>query len=299
MKIKSSRHFEYNLAAHQLPGKLYLIICLIFVPASLAQTPEPLAIVTQSLEQDRVNFGRARDYTFIERSEVRRYDGRGNLVKTEVETFDVLVLGGRPYKKLIAENGRPLSPKQAAKAENEFEKELRKRREESANQRRSLIEKEQKRRREQRAFLDEIPRAYRFRLAGVEQVDGLPAWVIEAEPRPDFKSAVKRADLLPKLRGRIWIAQQDLQWVRVEAETIETISFGLFLARLGPGAQLSFEQKRVNGEIWLPSRATTKLAARVAWLKKFNAEVDVVWRDYRKFQTDSRVLGSEELTEEP
>lgn len=279
--------------------KLYLIAGLFIAPALLAQAPDPLAIVTQSLDRDRADFERARDYTFVERSEVRRYDGRGRLTKTESDTYDVIILGGRPYKKLIEKNDRPLGAKEARKAERDFEKEFRKRRAENENERRSFIEKEERRRRELRALLDEIPRAYSFRLAGVEPVDELPAWVIEAEPRPDFKSAVKRADVLPKLRGRIWIAQQDLTWVRVEAETVQTLSFGLFLARLGPGARLVFEQRRVNGEIWLPSRATTKLAARVALLKQFNAEVEIAWRDYRKFQTDSRVVSSRELTDEP
>lgn len=278
---------------------LYFALSAGFIFTAPAQTPDPLDIVRRSLEQDRTNFERARDYTFVERSELRRYSRKGQLTKTESETFDVLILGGRPYKKLVAKDDRPLSQKEAEKAEREFEKELRKRRGESGRERRALLEKEERRRRESREFLAEIPRAFHFRMAGVDSIDGFPVWVIDAEPRADFKPSAKRADLLPKFRGRIWIAQNDLQWVRVEAETVDTVSFGLFLARLGPGARLTFEQHRVNDEIWLPSRATTKLNARLALLKSFNAEVDVAWRDYRKFQTDSRIVSTQELTDQP
>lgn len=284
-----------------MPAKLhimkhFLLACLFACPV-LAE--DAASIVRRSVERDRVNFERVRDYTFLERTVVREYDGRGRLKKTESETFDVLILGGRPYKQLTAKDDRPLSPAEAAKAEATFDKEMRKRQTETEKQRAKQAAKEEKERREARAFLAEVPEAFNFRMAGEEKVDGLPVWVIDAEPRAGFKSKVRRGDLLSKFRGRVWIAQGDLQWVRVEAETIGTVSFGLFLARLGPGARLSFEQRRVNDEVWLPSRATTRLDARVALLKRFNAEVDVEWKQYRKFQTDSRVVGAAELTAEP
>jgi hypothetical protein len=284
-----------------MPAKSYIIryflLACLFACPLLAE--DAGSIVRRSVERDRVNFERGRDYTFLERTVVREYDGRGRVKKTESETFDVLILGGRPYKRLTAKDDRPLSPAEAAKAEATFEKEMRKRQTETEKQRAAQAAKVEKQRREARAFLAEVPEAFNFRMAGEEKVDGLPVWVIDAEPRAGFKSKVKRGDLLSKFRGRIWIAQGDLQWVRVEAETIGTVSFGLFLARMGPGARLSFEQRRVNDEVWLPSRATTRLDARVALLKRFNAEVDVEWKQYRKFQTDSRVVEAAELTAEP
>jgi hypothetical protein len=276
--------------------KHFLLACL-FVSPLLAQ--DAGSIVRRSVERDRVNFERGRDYTFLERTTVREYDGRGRVKKVESETFDVLILGGRPYKRLTAKDDRPLSAAEAARAEATFEKEMRKRQTETEKQREARGAKDEKERREARAFLAEVPEAFDFRMAGEEMVDGLPVWVIDAEPRAGFKSKVKRGHLLSKFRGRIWIAQGDLQWVRVEAETVGTVSFGLFLARLGPGARLSFEQRRVNDEVWLPSRATTRLDARVALLKRFNAEVDVEWKQYRKFRADSRIVDAAELTAEP
>ncbi len=283
-----------------MPVFLFVFLAPVLLTAQFT-SPEASAeaIVRQSLERDWMNFDRARDYTFIETTETRRLDGKGRIKKTESESFDVLILGGRPYKKLIEKNGRPLSPQEAVKAEADFEKELRKRRGESEKQRAALAAKQEKERRESRKFLNEIPEAFTFQLAGVEQFDGRPVWVIDAEPRPEFRPKVKRADLLKKFRGRLWIDQQQYQWVRVEMETIETVSFGLFLARLGPGAQLSFEQARVNDEVWLPRRASTRLTARLGLVARLNAETDVEWKQYRKFQTDSRVTDVGELTPLP
>ena len=82
--------------------------------------------------------------------------------------------------------------------------------------------------------------------------------------------------------------------MRLEAETTDTISFGLFLARLNPGAKLVFEQTRVNDGVWLPRRMFMKGTGRIGLLKKIAMEEEITWNSYRKFQVDSRmVLGRE------
>jgi hypothetical protein len=81
--------------------------------------------------------------------------------------------------------------------------------------------------------------------------------------------------------------------VRLEAETTATISFGLFIARLNPGAKLIFEQTRVNDEVWLPKREVVRGAVRVGLVKKLSAEQEVTWNNYRKFQVDSRVVSTQ------
>jgi hypothetical protein len=97
-------------------------------------------------------------------------------------------------------------------------------------------------------------------------------------------------DVLTKVRGKIWIDQGEYQWVKVDAEAIAPLSFGLGLLRLAPGGSLHFEQTRVNDEVWLPSKAEIRADARVAYVRKLRAEMDIQYRDYKKFQSDSRVL---------
>jgi hypothetical protein len=40
-----------------------------------------------------------------------------------------------------------------------------------------------------------------------------------------------------------------MQWVKLDAECIDNLSWGLFLARLHKGAHILVEQTRVNGEV--------------------------------------------------
>lgn len=260
-----------------------------------AQEPDPLDIVRRSVEKDRLNFERANDYSYVQHTEQRRFGRGGRVSRSESRTFDVIVIDGEPYEKLIAKDGRPLSESEARKEQAKLDRELARRRMEKPDRRVRRVTEREKRRREGREFAQEIPEAFTFRLAGEETVDGRPVWVIEAEPKPGFKGKAKRAELLSKFRGRLWIDQQDFQWVRVEAETIAPVRFGWILAKLDPGARMTFEQRRVHGEVWLPSHAWMRLGARLALVRRLDAEVEVFWRDYRKFQSDSRITDVTEI----
>jgi hypothetical protein len=251
------------------------------------------------VERDWNNFERARDYTYIQTVEERQLDRKGAVRSTESKTFDVVVLAERPYRKLIAENGRPLDAAKARKAEAEFDKEIRKQQGLSERELRKRAEKRRKQEEESRAFVREIPEAFRFELLRRDHIDGLPVWVIRAEPLPGYRPKVADAKMLGKFRGVLWIDEKDYQWVRIEAEVIDTVSFGWVLARLGKGTTLAFQQTRVNDEVWLPSTATTRINAKLALLKTIRAEVDVRWRDYRKFRTESRIVPPENQVAEP
>lgn len=275
----------------------WLLACVL-LPAPAApparQPPDPDEIVRRSVEKDRLNFERANDYSYVQHTEQTRFGRDGRIVQTESRTYDVIVIDGEPYEKLIARDGRPLPEDEALKERKKFDRELARRRSEDLAGRSRRLREREKRRREGREFAQEIPGAFTFRLAGEELVEGRPVWKIEAEPRPGYKPRAKRAALLTKFRGRLWIDQQDLQWVRVEAETIAPVSFGWILARLDAGARLTFEQRRVHDEVWLPSHARMQFAARLALLRKLRAQVEVIWRDYRKFQSESRITGFSE-----
>ena len=248
-------------------------------------------IVRKSLDRDQSNFERLKNYTYQQRSEAREYDSNRKLKKTEVETFEILVLARRPYARLISRDDKPLSAKEERKAQEELEKESAKRMRESASDK-AKIEKE---RELERKYFREIPNAFVLRILGVEQVSGKPAWVIEAEPRKGYKPpSLPSANLLTKVRGKFWIDQAEHQWVKADLEAVDVLSFGLGLFRIAPGGAIHFEQTRVNDEVWLPARATIRADARLAFIKKVHGEYDITFKDYRKFQAESKFVAGEE-----
>jgi len=260
------------------------IIAFVPVPLCVAQpAPDPQEIIRRSVGRDLLNFERLKNYTYTEQDEERQYDKSGHLKNTRRETYEILILGGRDYEKLIARDGKPLPEEEARKEQEKMDRELERRERESARDK----EKLEKQRQQQRKFLNEVPEAFDFKLLGEEPVSGKPAWVISAEPKPGYRARERLAKVIEKMRGKVWIDQAEYQWVKVEAETAETMSFGLGLLKIGPGSILNFEQTRVNDEVWLPASARIRVNARLALLKQVHDEIDMQFRDYKKFSAES------------
>jgi len=262
-----------------------LPIFLLLASAAFAQDANE--IIRRATDRDFTNFETRKNYTYQERTEVRQYNGKGQITKTDVETREILILQGQPYEKLIARNDKPLSEKDANKEQKKMDQEVEKRKHQSASEKAKL----DKERLEERKYLREFTEAFDFKVIGEEPVSGKPAWVISVTPKPGYRPKESEAKMFTKLRGKVWIDKSEYHWVKAEGEVIDTLSFGLFLFRVAPGAKVSFEQTSVNGEVWLPSHISVRAEARIALLKKVNAEIDITYREYRKFQADSKIVG--------
>ncbi len=260
-------------------------ILLLLASAAIAQDANE--IIRRATDRDFTNYETRKNYTYQERTEVRQFDSKGKLSKTDVQTNEILILEGQPYEKLIARNDHPLSEKDAQKEQKKLDQEVDKRKRQPAAER-ARLEKE---RLEEQKYLREFTDAFDFKIIGEEAVSGNPAWVISVTPKPGYKPKQSEAKMFTKLRGKVWIDKGEYHWVKAEGEAIDTLSFGFFLFRVAPGAKVSFDQTRVNGEVWLPSHITVKAEARIALLKKMRAEIDITYREYRKFQADSKIVG--------
>ena len=255
------------------------------------------AFIRKVAEKDLENDKKQRDYTYIEREEEHNLDGKGRVKSTESHTREIVMIYDKQVERLIAKNDKPLSAKEAAKEEERIQKIIDKRAHESEEERKKRLAKEEKDREEGRKFETEIADAYNFRLVGIEQLDGRDTYVVDAEPRPGYQPHLKDARFLPKFRFRAWIDKAETQLVKVNAECIDTVSWGLFLARLHKGSAVVYEAARVNDEVWLPKHLAVKLDARVALLKNFNMDMDITYRDYKKFRTDAKIVGVGEVRE--
>ncbi|MGB0008878.1 MAG: hypothetical protein WBP97_17405 [Candidatus Sulfotelmatobacter sp.] len=246
-------------------------------------------------DKDMENDKRLRDYTYVERDEEHRLDSKGQVKSTEVKTYDVMELYGEQVQRLIEKDDKPLDAKDAAKEEEKIQKVIDKRKNESEEERNKREKKEEKDREEDRKFVREVADAYNFKLVGTELVSGREAWVIDGEPRPDFVPHMKESKFLTKFRGRVWIDKSDLQLARMDVECLDTISWGLFLARFHKGSRFMLEQTRVNQEVWLPRQLTAKVDVRLALLKNFNVDVEQSFRDYKKFRATTKIMPVEDV----
>ena len=249
-------------------------------------------------DKDIENDKRQRDYTYIERSVQHTLDSKGKIKSTEIKTYEVLEIYGEQVERLIAKDDKPLDAKEASKEEEKIQKIIDKRKNESEADRRKREEKEQKDREDDRKFVREVADAFDFKLVGTEPVAGRRAWIIDAEPRPGYQPHTKEGKFLPKFHGRVWIDTSDLQLAKLDVECLDTVSWGVFLARFHKGSHFELEQTRVNDEVWLPRQLAVKVDVRLALLKDFNIDLEQTFRDYKKFRSSSKIVSVGEVQEQ-
>lgn len=273
-------------------------LCL-FVLAGSAFAQDPLEIVRKSVNRDQNSWELAKDYTYIVRSKFTERDSSGNPKKVRVEASEVSILYGEPYEKKIEKDGKPLSPAEERKEHDKLDKLAAKRQRESEAERSKRLASFEKGRREEREFAKEIPEAYTFRLRGEEVVNDHKTWVVDATPREGYRPKLSHAGVLKKFKATLWIDQKEYHWVKLEGEAIDTVSWGLFLARIAKGSKFTIEQARVNEEVWMPKHVRVDFDARLALLKRMQADVDVRFENFRKFSSESKIVSTAEAVPNP
>jgi len=268
-------------------------------PADAPLTQDQIKqLIAKVAENDIENDKKQRDYTYVEREVEKMLNGKGQTKSTETKTYEILEIYGEQVQRMTEKNDKPLSAKEVAKEDEKVQKIIDKRKNESEKEREKRLRAEDKDREESREWVREIGDAYNFSLIGTENLSGREAWVIAAEPRPGFVPHLKYANYLSKFHGRVWIDKKDLQLAKMDVECLDTISWGLFLARFHKGSRVMLEQTRVNDEVWLPQHLTFNIDGRLALLKGFNIDDDQTFRDYKKFRTDTKIVGMGEVQPE-
>lgn len=269
---------------------LVLISCL---PLLLA-AEDARDIVRRSCELDQKNAEVARNYTFLQRQVESDLDSSNQPKNTQIRTWDVTLREGSPYRRLVARNDQPLSANEQKQEDEKLQKSIELRRKETPEQRDRRIADWHRRQQRQHEPLQELPDAFDFRIVGEESLSGGEVYVIDATPKRGYKPKSSATSFFPKVKARLWIDKSDYQWAKVEMDTLDTISFGGFVLRLAKGGHLTLEQTRINREVWLPKHITLQASARLILVKGYHKSLDITFSDYKKFQSDSRIVSTEE-----
>lgn len=247
-------------------------------------------IVRKSVDLDQANWLRMKDYTWMARSTERHLDSDGKVKSVDSSAWETVMLDGEPYRRMLERDGKPLPPAEQKKQQDKLDKSVSKLAHETAEEKQRRLAEYEARRRKEREFLRQIPDAYDLRIEGEERVEGHDAWVIAGTPKAGYHGRDRETKSLLKIRGKLWVDKSTYQWIRLQAETTETIAFGLFLARLNPGASLLFEQVHAADDLWLPERIYMKGAGRVGLIKRIAMDEEITWSNYRRFQVDSKIV---------
>lgn len=250
---------------------------------------DPYAIVRRAVELDAQAPQFPSDYAFDKRVATTSLDKNGKPTGTQVADFEVIMLLGQQVDRVVARDGKPLDAPYLAKERVGFDKAFTQAAMLTEQQRLAKTQEAERKDRKQREFLKALPDVYELALIGVETIDGRAAYRIDAKPRKGAKLpgfGPKRTFF--KLYGSLWIDVESNQWVKVDTVVNDTLSWGLFLARIQPGSRILFE-RRLLGDLWVPTRIGGRFVARFFGFKGFALEQETTFTNFRRYRAESRI----------
>ncbi len=229
------------------------------------------------------------DYTYRQTQTMEEADGHGGVKKREVRVFDVFWLQGVPVRKMVSKDGRTLSADELKKEDERIDKEVKTAREK--RERNDGKGKETDPRGNEEVTMSRILELGSFFNARRVQLGGRSAIAADYAGDPKAKTRNRAEDLIRDLVGTVWVDEDDKELAKTEGRFNRSFKIGGGLvASIKEGTTFGMEQKKINGEVWLPTLLEGKGAARFLLFFSFNGSARLVDEDFRKFKATSTLL---------
>lgn len=218
-------------------------------------------------------------YTYNETATAYQLDKNGAVKEKESETRELTFYRGRRIWRVVAKNGRPLTPDDQAKEDRRVEKMIR----DIEADRKTDLPYNQR-----RTKLSDLLRVSRFANARRERFRNRDVIVFDFEPDPNFKPANLNDTFTHNLAGSIWVDEKDLQIARVEFQLVNAfkVAGGAFFA-MRPGSRFVAEQDRFFDEVWLPTYSEVTINARAMLFASFGINQKITYGNYQRFDVKS------------
>lgn len=210
--------------------------------------------------------------------QIRRLDGNGTLNSEETRAFDVVLLEGVPYRRLISRNGRPLTAAEQAaegKRERAFLEQLKRGQAPTPEVPEDEIR-----------FNEQLVSRFVFTQEATEPLAGRPAYRLSFEPRPGRLPIRRQIDrALNRSRGEIWIDAETYEVARVRFELIDPVRVWWGIAGSINDVRGEFSRSPLSKDVWMPQHLETYLDLRVLF-RTAHREETTKWAGYARIETE-------------
>ncbi len=296
--------------------------------AQSTQQPNPTGISAQVTKQDQLNVVelvrqalannneidlRRANYTYLERDL-----GFDDLNPSSSDTYQILLIGGAPYRRHIAHNDRPLPPNEQEDEEAKIKQARDQQFHQEDMKRLGGLTHATYQESELKLPLRLLPDWFDIKMIGEELVDNRQNYVVEATPLKHLKAATEDEHNAQHLVFRIWIDETDTQIRKIEALVTKkgitnpperiwmytapgqeaTEMLRKAVATLGliyeHGTLITEEWRKINNEVWMPSTFFVKgkchLTSVLGPGNSMQCDHERTYYDYQKFRVDSHIL---------
>ena len=277
-------------------ASLAVAVSPFLVAPSLVAQDKPLPDLTVLGAKVRANLRSDREllrqYTYLERRADIRLTKLATVSTGPVKVYQVYPGGEgiETYRRLIEVDGKPVPKAEIDAQDRDHQREvlaaIAKRQQESPRDREKRLARRAEARQDEQKVIDDLFQIYTFTIIGRQPTDGHPTIAVDFVPKTDVVPRTDEGKLMKKIKGRVWVTEDDYQVARVQAEMLDDIPVLGFLGKLYKGTTASYKRRKVNNEIWLPAEARFDGSGR-AFIRKFKVDTVIQYSDYHKFSVET------------
>ena len=246
---------------------------LIALAASMHASPlDTHTMIQRSIDANQWDWRAAPLYSYFER------DGPAG----DSKTYEVKMILGSPYRRLVAINGEPLPAVEQSQELQQMNEAAKRRRSENATEREARTAEYERERKRDHILMSQLTKAFDLRYMNQSDIDGHEVYVLRATPRSGYRPPNTESEVLTGMGGTLWIDTSTFQWVKVEAHVLHPIFIAGFLARVEPGTHFELEKVPVEPSVWLPSHFAMRSRAKILFFFSHKTEENDSFFDYRK-----------------
>jgi len=274
-----------NPPAPRRPLRALLVWLAAGLPfANCAQAPAPTlpdipTLIGQVRDHQRQMESVQENYTFHEIDVTQELNKNGSVKKTGTEEYQIFYVNTHEVRRLIKKDGKDLDTDQEKREQERVTK---------------YVEKAQQTPPGQAPNGEVVISVSRIlAMAKVssprrEMLDGRSTIAFDFVGDPHAKAHNIAEEAARRTSGTFWIDEKDRQVRRLVAHLTDNVHGGLGLISLAKGSNLTFDQRLINNELWLPTGATIYVVAHAIGIIGFRANIQVTDNDYRKFHADAQ-----------
>lgn len=247
--------------------------------------PEPAALLERVIEATKALESARAAYTYMEDNTERTLDGKGRTKETTLKTYEVTKVSRGNVRRLVAENGLPLSEEKAKAEDAAVLARLKTLLDPETPEE---IKKQQKDKFAEFTFSDMLAV---LEISKIERtmVDGRALLAMEIHPKKHAKISGLGQRFASKLQGRIVVDEASSQLVLAEGHMLESCWVGGgFLGSMAPPSSFKIEHAQVGEGVWMPVSATVAIHGRFM-VMPIHMEVTIRCRDFKRFIVDDAV----------
>ena len=193
-------------------------------------------------------------YTYEKQSIVAELDEQDRVIKSTEKRYEVVLIGGLPFQRLVKVQGRELTAK---------ELEQQNQRETAFRQRVTRVDLSKKAKRREGLATQELVDRFEFEITKREVIERRPTLVVTFSPRAGAPEKTMEDKVFQHVFGTVWVDEHEAEITKLDASVRGPIPLGWFGAVGSLNKfQATLERSRMPDGVWVNRKSSFWIVAR-------------------------------------